>query len=86
MANIKSSKKHISISEKRRKYNCSKRSMIKTFMKKVLFFIKEKNRIKAIKFFYIFQSLVDRYSLKKIIHINKASRYKSVLMNNIKKI
>ncbi|VFP81395.1 30S ribosomal protein S20 [Buchnera aphidicola] len=84
MANIKSSKKHSIISEKRRKLNISKRSTIKTFIKKVYFFIKMKDKNKAYQAFYIFQSFIDRYCSKGILHINKASRYKSVLIKNIK--
>ncbi|VFP85722.1 30S ribosomal protein S20 [Buchnera aphidicola (Cinara pseudotaxifoliae)] len=86
MANIKSSKKHAVFSEKRRKCNASKRSIIKTFMKKVYVFIQEKEKKKAYKEFCIFQSIIDKYAMKGIIHVNKAARYKSILIKNIKKI
>ncbi|MGI4816578.1 MAG: 30S ribosomal protein S20 [Janthinobacterium lividum] len=86
MANIKSSKKHAIMSEKRRKCNASKRSIIKTFMKKVYFFIKEREKKQAYKEFSVFQSIVDKYATKGIIHTNKAARYKSILIKNIKQI
>ncbi|VFP79110.1 30S ribosomal protein S20 [Buchnera aphidicola] len=84
MANIKSSKKYSIISEKRRKLNISKRSTIKTFIKKVYFFIKIKDKNKAYQAFRILQSYIDRYCSKGILHINKAARHKSVLIKNIK--
>ncbi|VFP81019.1 30S ribosomal protein S20 [Buchnera aphidicola (Cinara kochiana kochiana)] len=86
MANIKSSKKHAIISEKKRKYNFSKRSAIKTFIKKVYFFIKQKNKEKANETFCILQSIIDRYALKGILHVNKAARHKSILTKYIKNI
>ncbi|VFP88022.1 30S ribosomal protein S20 [Buchnera aphidicola (Cinara piceae)] len=86
MANIKASKKNSIMSEKRRKLNNSKRSTIKTFIKKVYFFIKEKDKDKAYKAFYILQSFIDRYALKRIVHSNKAARYKSILIKNIKRM
>lgn len=55
-------------------------------MKKVYVFIQEKEKKKAYKEFCIFQSIIDKYAMKGIIHTNKASRYKSTLIKNIKKI
>lgn len=86
MANLKSSKKNIVKSEKNRKYNVSKRSMIKTFIKKVFFYIKLKNKKKALQAYYLMQSILDKNVSKRIIHINKASRHKSNVMNCIKNI
>lgn len=83
MANLKSSKKDAISSEKRRKYNVSKRSMNKTFIKKVYFFIKEGNKKKALQAFSLMQPVLDRHASKGIIHINKASRHKSKLMGYI---
>ncbi|VFP78079.1 30S ribosomal protein S20 [Buchnera aphidicola (Cinara cuneomaculata)] len=86
MANIKASKKHVIVSEKRRQSNCSKRSTIKTFIKKIYFFIKKKDKEKAYQTFCILQSMIDRYALKGILHVNKAARQKSILMKCIKQI
>lgn len=86
MANIKSSKKHIIISEKRRKNNASKKSMIKTFIKRVLGAIKLGNQKKAREEFLIMQPIIDRFSNKGIIHKNKAARHKSILNEKIKKM
>lgn len=48
MANIKSSKKHAFVSEKRRMQNASRRSMVRTFIKKVCMLIdSKKKRISA---------------------------------------
>lgn len=86
MANTKSSKKRILISEKNRKNNMSNRSMIKTFIKKVCIFIKSNKKEEAIKAFNKMQSILDRHVSKGIIHKNKASRHKSNLILQIKKI
>lgn len=86
MAKIKSSKKRILISEIRRKKNFSKRSMIKTFIKKLKLEIISKNKKSALILFKKIQSILDSYSKKNLIHKNKASRYKSNLFNKIKNI
>ncbi|CAL4319259.1 30S ribosomal protein S20 [Buchnera aphidicola (Periphyllus testudinaceus)] len=90
MANLKASKKNVITSEKKKNSNNRKRSIIKTYIKKVLFFISSNDVDKSIFFFNKVQSIVDKYSLKGIIHKNKAARYKSNLfikirnMNNLK--
>ncbi|VFP83574.1 30S ribosomal protein S20 [Buchnera aphidicola] len=86
MANIKSSKKHAIVSKKRREFNSSKRSTIKTFIKKVYFFIKQKDKEKANQAFSTLQSIIDRYVVKRILHANKAARHKSILIKHIKQI
>ncbi len=86
MANLKSSKKRILINKLKNKINISKKSMIKTYIKKIKFLIKNKDKISAKKYYILIQSLLDKYSLKKIIHFNKCSRYKSTiskLINNL---
>lgn len=86
MANNKSSKKRVLISEKNRKNNISNRSMIRTFIKKVYFFIKNNKKDEAVKAFTKMQSILDRQVQKGIIHKNKASRHKSNLTLQIRKI
>ncbi|BBI01134.1 30S ribosomal protein S20 [Buchnera aphidicola (Nipponaphis monzeni)] len=83
MANIKSSKKHIKTSKKRKIQNTSKRSTIKTFIKKVRNSINNNNKIEALHFFKIFQSLIDKHITKGLMHKNKGSRYKSSLNTQI---
>ncbi|NIH41002.1 MAG: 30S ribosomal protein S20 [Buchnera aphidicola (Periphyllus aceris)] len=86
MANIKSSKKDAIASEKKKKINNVKRSRIKTYIKKVLFYISKNNFKKSMFSFIQMQSILDKYSLKGIIHKNKVARYKSNLLRKIKKI
>ncbi|WP_075433711.1 30S ribosomal protein S20 [Buchnera aphidicola] len=86
MANIKSSKKHALLSEKRRKLNASKRSKVKTFIKKVYSFIQKKDKAKANQAFSLLQSIIDRYSVKGILHFNKAARHKSRLIKSIQRM
>ncbi|QJC33967.1 30S ribosomal protein S20 [Enterobacteriaceae endosymbiont of Donacia cinerea] len=83
MANIKSAKKRILKSEKKRKNNIRYRSMLKTFIKKVNNAIFNKNIKLSKKNFKIMQSIIDKQVQKKLIHKNKASRYKSRLFNKI---
>ncbi|QJC36370.1 30S ribosomal protein S20 [Enterobacteriaceae endosymbiont of Donacia simplex] len=83
MANIKSAKKRILKSEKQRKHNINYRSMLKTFIKKVNNAILHKNIKLSKKNFQIMQSIIDKQVQKKLIHKNKASRYKSRLYNKI---
>ncbi|QJC33560.1 30S ribosomal protein S20 [Enterobacteriaceae endosymbiont of Donacia provostii] len=86
MANIKSSKKRILKSEKKRKNNIKYRSMLKTYIKKVNNAILEKNITLSKKTFIKMQSLIDKQVKKNLIHKNKASRYKSKIYNKIIKI
>ncbi|NIG99099.1 MAG: 30S ribosomal protein S20 [Buchnera aphidicola (Periphyllus acericola)] len=86
MANIKSSKKDAIASEKRKRTNNKKRSRIKTYIKRVLFYISKNNFNKAMFSFIQMQSILDKYSLQGIIHKNKVARYKSNLLIKIKKI
>ncbi|MBZ2279782.1 30S ribosomal protein S20, partial [Buchnera aphidicola] len=84
MANIKSSKKDAISSEKRRKNNSSRRSMIRTYIKKVRLCIFSGNKNKAQDEFNKMQSVVDKHASKGLIHKNKASRHKSILHLKIK--
>ncbi|MCW5197645.1 30S ribosomal protein S20 [Buchnera aphidicola] len=86
MANLKSSKKSIVLSVKKKLSNNKNRSIIKTYVKKVLSYIMINDFKKSMIAFNKMQSLVDRYSIKKIIHKNKAARYKSNLFKKIKNI
>ncbi len=79
MANNKSSKKRILINKLRNRNNISKKSMLKTYIKKFKLSIKNKNKKSVIIYYTLIQSLLDKLSSKKVIHFNKSSRYKSSL-------
>ena len=84
MANIKSAKKRAVQSEKRRKHNASRRSMVRTFIKKVYAAIAAGDKDTAQKAFNEMQPIVDRQSCKGLIHKNKAARDKSRLSSKVK--
>jgi len=86
MANTKSSKKTTIKSRKKNLENSKKRSTIRTIIKKVSSFIQSKDKQSAITEFKNMQSIIDRYTSKKILHKNKAARYKSKLEKKINKI
>nr|WP_113865443.1 30S ribosomal protein S20 [Brenneria salicis]NMN90486.1 SSU ribosomal protein S20P [Brenneria salicis ATCC 15712 = DSM 30166]RBP64813.1 SSU ribosomal protein S20P [Brenneria salicis ATCC 15712 = DSM 30166]RLM31540.1 30S ribosomal protein S20 [Brenneria salicis ATCC 15712 = DSM 30166] len=83
MANIKSAKKRAVQSEKRRKHNASRRSMMRTFIKKVYAAIATGDKEAAQKAFKDMQPIVDRQAGKGLIHKNKAARHKSNLVARI---
>ncbi|ETS32451.1 30S ribosomal protein S20 [Photorhabdus temperata] len=83
MANIKSAKKRAIQSEKRRQHNASRRSMVRTFIKKVYAAIATGDKEAAQKAFNDMQPIVDRHACKGLIHKNKAARHKSNLAAQI---
>jgi small subunit ribosomal protein S20 len=83
LANIKSAKKRAVQSEKRRKHNASRRSMVRTFIKKVDAAIAAGDKEAAQNAFTVMQPLVDRQAAKGLIHKNKAARHKSNLSARI---
>ncbi|WP_372766886.1 30S ribosomal protein S20 [Pseudoalteromonas sp.] len=84
MANIKSAKKRAITSEKRRQHNASRRSMMRTFFKKVVAEIEAGNKESAQAAFEKVVPVLDRYATKGLIHKNKAARHKSRLAAKIK--
>lgn len=86
MANIKSAKKRAVQSEKRRQHNASRRSMVRTFIKKVYAAIASGEKDTAQKAFNDMQPIVDRQACKGLIHKNKAARHKSNLIAQINKM
>lgn len=77
MANIKSAKKRVITSEKARKHNASRRSMMRTYMKKVVAAIAAGEKETAQSAFNALVPVLDRYATKGLIHKNKAARHKS---------
>jgi small subunit ribosomal protein S20 len=86
LANIKSAKKRAVQSEKRRKHNASRRSMMRTYIKKVYAAIAAGDKEAAQKAFNEMQPIVDRQAGKGLIHKNKAARHKSNLVAQISKM
>ena len=84
MANSKSAKKRAITSEKRRQHNASRRSMMRTLVKKVLAAIEAGDKELATKEFAAATPILDRFAAKGLIHKNKAARSKSRLNARIK--
>jgi small subunit ribosomal protein S20 len=84
MANIKSAKKRAKQSEKRRVINISRRSSIKTSVKKLLGAIEASDPAEKIKaLFNDVQAKLARAKSKKLIHANTASRKISRLAKRV---
>ncbi len=79
MANIKSAKKRATQAEKRRQHNASRRSMMRTAMKKIIAAIEAGDKSAAQAAFAATQPVLDRFAEKGLIHKNKAARLKSRL-------
>ncbi|WP_097355834.1 30S ribosomal protein S20 [Candidatus Enterovibrio escicola] len=84
MANIKSAKKRAIQSEKCRQHNASRRSMMRTYMKKTIAAIVAGNKEVATIAYSEIQSILDRMATKGLIHKNKAARNKANLIAKIK--
>jgi len=83
LANIKSAKKRAITSEKRRQHNASRRSMMRTFFKKVVAAIEAGDKEAAVKAFADMQPVMDRMATKGLVHKNKAARHKARLSAKI---
>lgn len=86
MANIKSAKKRAIQNEKNRKHNASRRSMMRTFIKKVYSAVEQGDKTTAQTAFIQMQKIVDRMASSGLIHKNKAANHKSKLSAQIKKL
>jgi len=84
LANIKSAKKRAVQSEKRRKHNASRRSMMRTYLKKVNAAIEAGDKQAAEAALTAAQPILDRMATKGLIHKNKAARHKSRLTAQVK--
>jgi small subunit ribosomal protein S20 len=84
LANSKSAKKRALQSEKRRQHNASRRSMLRSYVKKVIAAINAGDHKAATEAFNVAQPIVDRMATKGLIHKNKAARQKSRLNTRIK--
>lgn len=84
MANIKSAKKRALQAEKRRKHNASRRSMMRSYMKKVVTAIAAGEKETAQNALKEAQAILNRAANKGLIHKNKAARHVSRLNTQIK--
>ena len=86
MANIKSAKKRVIVSERNRVHNVAQRSAMRTAVKKVVALIAAGQKDAAKEAFNNAQVLLDRAASNGLIHKNKAARHKSRLSAQIKAI
>lgn len=86
MANIKSSKKRARQAVGRHARNASQRSMMRTYVKKVLKAIQDNDSVAAQEAYKAAEPLLDRFASRGLIHKNKAARHKSRLTARIRAI
>ncbi len=84
MANSASARKHARQAETHRRANASRRSMMRTYMKKVIAAIEAGDKDKATEAFKVASPIIDSSVNKGLIHKNKAARHKSRLNAQIK--
>lgn len=84
MANIKSAKKRALQSEKARQHNASRRSMLRTYVKKVYAALQAGDKAAAQEALTVAQPVLDRLANRGLIHKNKAARHKARLVAQIK--
>jgi len=84
LANSPQSKKRAKQAEKRRNHNASLRSMVRTYIKKVIAAIESGNSEEAKSAYTAAVPVIDRMADKGIIHKNKAARHKSRLNAQVK--
>ncbi|MDD2816689.1 MAG: 30S ribosomal protein S20 [Thiotrichaceae bacterium] len=83
MANSAQAKKRAIQAEKHRQLNASQRSMLRTYVKKVLKAIAAKDAEQAQAAYKVAVPVIDGMANKGLIHKNKAARHKSRLNAHI---
>jgi small subunit ribosomal protein S20 len=86
LANSPQAKKRARQAEQRRQRNVSQRSMLRTYIKKVVTAIESGNQAEAQTAYQAAVPIIDRMVGKGLIHKNKAARHKSRLNAHIKKM
>jgi small subunit ribosomal protein S20 len=86
LANTKQAKKRVRQAEKQRKHNSSYRSMLRTYIKRVVTAIESGKAPEADEAYRIALPIIDRMADKGFIHKNKAARHKSRLLTRIRKL
>jgi len=84
LANIKSAKKRARQAEGRRKHNAGRRSMMRTYMKRVVAAITSGDKAAATTAYQEAVPVLDVAAQKGLIHMNKAARHKSRFNAQIK--
>jgi small subunit ribosomal protein S20 len=82
--NIKQSEKRVRQAEKRRLHNKSRRSKMRTYIKKADYAAQAGDLAKAKAAYQELEPILDRYATKGLIHKNKAARHKSRINAKIK--
>jgi len=83
MPNLKSSKKDVRRTKRRRERNSRQKSAIRTYAKNILKAIKANQKEEAQALYNTFASLVDKAAKKNIIHKKTANRNKSRISSKI---
>jgi len=84
LANSAQAKKRIRQAEKSRRHNASYRSMMRTYVKKVVKAIATGDKAQAEAAYKAAVPVIDRTARKGLIHVNKAARHKSRLNQHIR--
>ena len=84
MANSKQAKKRARQAETHREHNASLRSMVRTYIKRVVYAIEAGDKDKAAEAYTAAVPMIDRVCSKGLLHKNKAARHKSRLNARIK--
>jgi len=84
LANSASARKRARQAETHRRANASRRSMMRTYMKKVVAAIEAGDKDKATSAMNVASPIIDKSVTKGLIHKNKAARHKSRLNAQIK--
>ena len=84
MANTPQAKKRVRQAEQRRQHNASRRSAMRTYVKKVLKAIASGDKAAAQQAYQAAVPVIDRTARKGLIHPNKAARHKSRLSQHIR--
>lgn len=84
MANSAQARKRARQAEKHRQHNAARRSMMRTYVKKVIKSIRAGDKEAAVQAYAEAVPVLDRAANKGLIHANKAARHKSRLNAHIK--
>ena len=84
MANIASAKKRARQAARRRLHNNSRRSMLRTYIRKVVDSIESGDKAAATAAYQAAAPIIDRMANKGLIHKNKAARHKRRLNAGIR--
>jgi len=84
LANTVQAKKRARQAEKHRQHNASMRSMLRTYIKRVIKAIDAGDKATAHAASQVAVPIIDRMARKGLIHANKAARHKSRLTHHIR--